>query len=88
MTADPVAPRQLTPPDLEAAVLLTAWAKGSVSVPYRHSGWLVAALAEIPPKRRDEAIYEFACHEGNVSMAGMLRTACLADAVSDGRRPR
>jgi hypothetical protein len=47
-----------------------------------------SALAEIPPKRRDEAIYEFACHEGNVSMAGMLRTACLADAVGDGRRPR
>ena len=41
--------------------------------------WASPWTAEIPLKRRDQAIYEFACHEGNHSMVGMLRTARLED---------
>ena len=41
--------------------------------------WASPWTAEIPLKRRDQRIYEFACHEGNVSMRGMLRTARLAE---------
>ena len=41
--------------------------------------WASPWTAEIPLKRRDQTIYEFACHEGNVSMRGMLRTARLAE---------
>jgi hypothetical protein len=47
--------------------------------------WESSWTAEIPLKRRDEPLFEFACHEGNVSMGGMLRTARLADAKTDGR---
>ena len=47
--------------------------------------WESPWTAEIPLKRRDEPIYEFACHEGNISMPGMLRTARLADGAASGR---
>jgi|TARA_B110000116_G_scaffold220633_1_gene198856 hypothetical protein len=47
--------------------------------------WESPWTAEIPLKRRDQTLFEFACHEGNVSMGGMLRTARLADAAVDGR---
>lgn len=47
--------------------------------------WESPWTAEIPLKRRDESLFEFACHEGNVSMGGMLRTARLADAPAAGR---
>ena len=52
--------------------------------------WASPWTAEIPLKRRDQAIYEFACHEGNHSMVGMLRTARLEEtAANDGeRRPQ
>ena len=39
--------------------------------------WAAPWSAEFPLKRRDQPIYEFACHEGNHSMEGMLRTARL-----------
>ena len=42
--------------------------------------WASAWSAEAPLQRRDQPIYEFACHEGNVSIVGMLRTARLEDA--------
>ena len=46
--------------------------------------WTSPWTAELPLKHRDqEAIYEFACHEGNVSIVGMLRTARLEE---DGER--
>ncbi len=49
--------------------------------------WASPWTAEIPLKRRDQAIYEFACHEGNRSMVGMLRTARLEEnAANDGGR--
>ena len=41
----------------------------------KRDGW----SAELPLKRRDQTLYEFACHEGNHSMEGMLRTARLED---------
>ena len=41
--------------------------------------WDTSWSAETPLARRDEAIYEFTCHEGNVSLVGMLRTARLAE---------
>jgi len=42
--------------------------------------WASPWVAEIPLKRRDQPIYEFACHEGNRSIVGMLRTARLEEA--------
>ena len=42
--------------------------------------WASPWTAEVPLQLRDQAIYEFACHEGNVSIVGMLRTARLEDA--------
>ncbi len=47
--------------------------------------WQSPWTAEIPLKRRDEPIYEFACHEGNLSMTGMLGTARIADGSATGR---
>ena len=41
--------------------------------------WAAPWSAELPLKRRDQTLYEFACHEGNHSMEGMLRTARLED---------
>ena len=41
--------------------------------------WTAPWTAEFPLKRRAQPLYEFACHEGNVSMVGMLRTARLED---------
>ena len=41
--------------------------------------WISSWSAATPLSRRDEPLYEFACHEGNVSMVGMLRTARLED---------
>ncbi len=41
--------------------------------------WAVPWTAEVPLQRRDQPIYEFACHEGNKSIVGMLRTARLED---------
>ena len=41
--------------------------------------WASPWIAEIPLKRRDQPLYEFACHEGNRSLVGMLRTARLGE---------
>ncbi len=43
------------------------------------STWASAWAAEFPLVRREQPLYEFACHEGNISMEGMLRTARLED---------
>ena len=51
--------------------------------------WASSWTAEVPLKRRDQAIYEFACHEGNRSIVGMLRTARLEEtAVTAGTQGR
>ena len=42
--------------------------------------WASPWTAEVPLQRREQPIYEFACHEGNKSIVGMLRTARLEDA--------
>ena len=42
--------------------------------------WATSWTAEVPLQRRGQPIYEFACHEGNYSIVGMLRTARLEDA--------
>ncbi len=42
--------------------------------------WAGTWAAETSLQRRDQDIYEFACHEGNHSLVGMLRTARLEDA--------
>lgn len=47
------------------------------------STWNAPWTAELPLTRREQPIYEFACHEGNRSMAGMLRTARLQDAAGE-----
>ena len=41
--------------------------------------WATSWTAETLLSRREEAIYEFACHEGNRSLVGMLRTARLLE---------
>ncbi len=41
--------------------------------------WVSSWTAETSLTRRDEAVYEFACHEGNRSLVGMLRTARLLE---------
>ena len=41
--------------------------------------WASSWTAELPLKRREQPIYEFACHEGNRSLVGMLRTARMED---------
>ncbi len=43
--------------------------------------WEAPWTAELPLHGRsgEEALFEFACHEGNVSIVGMLRTARLAE---------
>lgn len=41
--------------------------------------WVSPWTAEIPLKRRSGPLYEFACHEGNYSLLGMLRTARLEE---------
>ena len=46
------------------------------------STWAAPWTVEVPLQRRDQAIYEFACHEGNHSIKGMLKTARIED---DGR---
>ena len=42
--------------------------------------WAAPWTAALPLKRRTQPIYEFACHEGNYSIVGMLRTARLEQA--------
>lgn len=42
--------------------------------------WAAPWTAVLPLKRRTQPIYEFACHEGNYSIVGMLRTARLEEA--------
>ena len=42
--------------------------------------WAAPWTAALPLKRRAQPIYEFACHEGNYSIVGMLRTARLEEA--------
>ena len=42
--------------------------------------WASPWTAVLPLKRRTQPIYEFACHEGNYSIVGMLRTARLEEA--------
>ena len=47
--------------------------------------WETSWTAEMPLRRRDEAIYEFACHEGNHSLRDTLAIARLEEsAAQDG----
>ena len=53
--------------------------------------WVSSWTAEMPLKRREEAIYEFACHEGNDSLEDMLSIArfeenAAKDVTSPGGR--
>ena len=41
--------------------------------------WSTPWTAEMPLKRTEQPIYEFACHEGNHPMEGMLSTARRVD---------
>ena len=41
--------------------------------------WTTPWTVEVPLQRRDQAIYEFACHEGNHSIEGMLKTARIEE---------
>ena len=43
------------------------------------SVWATPWTVEVPLQRRDQAIYEFACHEGNHSIEGMLKTRRLEE---------
>jgi hypothetical protein len=48
--------------------------------------WATPWTAEMLLEGMDEAIYEFACHEGNHSMIGMLGTARLGDRAEEATR--
>ena len=41
--------------------------------------WEEPWTVELPLQRREQAIYEFACHEGNHSIEGMLKTARIEE---------
>ena len=41
--------------------------------------WEQPWTVEVPLQRREQAIYEFACHEGNHSIEGMLKTARIEE---------
>ena len=41
--------------------------------------WVAPWTVEVPLQRRDQAIYELACHEGNHSIEGMLKTARIEE---------
>ena len=41
--------------------------------------WEEPWTVEVPLQRREQAIYEFACHEGNHSIEGMLKTARIEE---------
>ena len=43
------------------------------------SVWAAPWTVEVPLQRREQAIYEFACHEGNHSIEGMLKTARIEE---------
>ena len=45
--------------------------------------WTVA----LPMKRVDEDIFEYACHEGNVGMAGILAGARAEETAEEAKRP-
>ena len=44
--------------------------------------WATSWTAEMPLRRRDEAIYEFACHEGNHSVRDTLALARLEESTA------
>ncbi len=48
--------------------------------------WATSWTAEMPLQRKDQALYEFACHEGNYSMVGMLATARLEEAAAEAAK--
>ena len=50
--------------------------------------WATSWTAEMPLKRKDQALYEFACHEGNYSIVGMLATARLEEAAAEAAKAR
>ena len=50
------------------------------------STWTRPWAAMIPLKRTDESIYEFACHEGNDGMAGILDGARVQEKASQAGR--
>ena len=45
------------------------------------TSWVTSWTARMPVHRMDQAIYEFACHEGNHSMVDMLAIARLEQRV-------
>ncbi len=48
--------------------------------------WATSWTAEMPLKGRDQALYEFACHEGNYSIVGMLGAARLEEAAAEAAK--
>ena len=41
--------------------------------------WTQPWTAEVPMRRSDQPLYEYACHEGNYSMVGILAAARAAE---------
>jgi hypothetical protein len=46
--------------------------------------WTKPFTAQIPMKRSDEQLYEYACHEGNYAMAGLLKAARAVERSAGG----
>ena len=49
--------------------------------------WVKPWTAEIPLRHTDDAIYEYACHEGNYGMKGILAGARAEDAKEAAGKP-
>src|SRR5262249_9118904 len=47
------------------------------------SVWTRPWTAAVPVVKTDQPIYEYACHEGNVAMAGILGGARMADRAAE-----
>jgi hypothetical protein len=50
--------------------------------------WTKPWTAVVPMRRTDDRIYEYACHEGNYGLGGILRGARAEEKAAAGKTPR
>jgi hypothetical protein len=48
--------------------------------------WTKPFTAQIPMRKSDQLLYEYACHEGNYAMPGMLRAARAVESSADAAK--
>ena len=49
--------------------------------------WTRSFTAQVPMRKSDEQLYEYACHEGNYAMAGLLKAARAVEKSAGGGQP-